>query len=425
LAQLRSLRVTARNTAFRYKGRDTDLQKVGQDLGVSAVVTGRVLQRGDTLIVQTELVETQKGSQLWGQQYNRKLSDVLALQEDISRQISDNLRLHLTGEEKQQLARRYTDNAEAYQLYLKGQYYYNKRTKEATLKAIGQYQQAIEKDPSYALAYTGLSEAYSVQAIYWFPPHEVMPKAKTAAQKAIELDANLAEAYAALAYVTLYYDWDWPNARKYFEKSMALDPANATARYLHTVFFNAVGSWEEGIAEARRALELDPLSLPNNFLLGATYYYWRRYDEAIEQGRKTVEMDTNFPLGHYILGRTYLAKGLNREALAEFQKEQDLSPNTNHLGYLGYCYPGLGERSKTQKLVEELKARSGKEYVPAYVYAILYLGLEDRDRAFAAMEQAVQERSTTLVLINRDSTWDPIRSDPRFADLVRKVGLPQ
>jgi len=172
-------------------------------------------------------------------------------------------------------------------------------------------------------------------------------------------------------------------------------------------------------------LELDPLSLPDKFLLASTDYYWRRYDEAIEQGQKMVEMDANFPLAHYILGRTYLAKGLYREALAELQKEQDLSATNFHLGYLGYSYTGLGERSKAQQMLAELKAKSGKEYVPAYVFAVLHMGLGEKDRAFAAMEQAVQERSTILILLNRDPVWDPIRSDPRFADLVRRVGLPQ
>jgi TolB-like protein len=280
LSQLRQLHVTARNTVFHYKSKDPDPQKVGQELQVRAIVTGRLVQRGDTLIIQTELVDTEKGSQLWGQQYNRKLSDVLALQEDISRQICENLRLHLTGEERQRLAQRYTDNAEAYQLYLKGKFYFNKRTKDGVLKSIDYFQQAIERDSTYAVAYTGLSEADALLAIYWFPPRDVMPKAKTAAQKALEIDPNLGQAYADLAYATFYYDWDWPEARRYYERAIALDPDNPMIHMLYGPFLNAQGTSDEGIRETRRAMELDPLSLPNNYALGLSYYYQRRYDEA-------------------------------------------------------------------------------------------------------------------------------------------------
>jgi eukaryotic-like serine/threonine-protein kinase len=426
LTQLHSLRVTARNTAFRYKGKDTDLQKIGQELGVSAVVTGRVLQRGDTLIVQAELVETQKGSQLWGQQYNRKLSDVLALQDDISRQISENLRLPLTGEEKQKLARRYTDNAEAYQLYLKGRFYWNKRTQQGFFESIKYYQQAIDKDPSYALAYAGLSQSYPPLAIFgWFPANDMMPKAKAAAHKALDIDPNLGEAYTGLAMATFYYDRDWANAEKYFKQAISLSPTYATAHQWFSLDLSAIGRSDEALGEAKRALDLDPLSLPVINNVGSAYYLARRYDEAIEQGRKGVEMDPNFPLSHRGLARAYSAKGMYREAASEWQKYQDLSPGSDALANLIYCYGRAGERNQALHALEMLQERSRKGFVPAYSFALAYTGLDETDQAFARLEQSLTNRESIPVFLNVDAVWDSLRSDPRFADLVRRMGLPQ
>ncbi|HKN59986.1 MAG TPA: protein kinase [Candidatus Acidoferrales bacterium] len=426
LTQLRGLRVTARNTAFRYKGSEADLQKIAQDLHVNAVVTGRVLQRGDTLIVQTELVDAEKGSQLWGQQYNRKLSDVLTLQEDIAREISQNLRLHLTGEETQQLSRRYTDNPEAYQLYLKGRFYWNKRTQQGFLKAIEYYQQAIDKDPSYGLAYAGLSESYPPLSTFgWFPAHDMMPKAKAAAHKALEIDPNLAEAYTGLALATTYYDWDWPKAEGYFQQAITLNPSYPTAHQWYSLFLQVTGRSQEAAAEIKRAVDLDPFSLAVNQQVGSIYYLARHYDEAIEQLRRTIELDANFPLSHFQLGRVYAAKGRHREAVAEWQRYSDLSPGSFPLGYLGYGYGRLGDRAQALRILEELKAGSRKEFVSAYTFAVIYAGLNDKDQVFASLQQALQERTAFLIWVKLDTMWDPFRSDPRFADLVRRVGLPQ
>jgi eukaryotic-like serine/threonine-protein kinase len=425
LSQLHGLRVTARNTAFRYKGNDPDLQKIAHDLNVSAVVTGRVLQRGDTLIVQTELVDAEKGAQIWGQQYNRKLSDVLALQEDISRQISENLRLRLTGEEKQQLSKRYTDNAEAYQLYLKGRFYWNKRTQQGFFQAIEYYQQAIDKDPSYALAYAGLSESYPPLAVFgWFPARDMMPKAKAAAHKALEIDPNLAEAYTGLALATVYYDWDWPNAEKYFQQAISLNPAYSTAHQWHSLFLDATGRYEEALTEAKHALNLDPLSLPASYQVVTACYYLRRFDEAIEQGRKTLEMDPNFPLGHNGLGKAYVAKGMYSEAAAEWLKYYDLSPGPYSRGFLGYSYARAGKRTEALQVLQDLQARAQKEFVPAYTFALAYTGLGDFGQAFAKLDEAVDNRETFVVYLKADAIWDPLRKDHRFTDLVRRVGLP-
>jgi serine/threonine protein kinase/tetratricopeptide (TPR) repeat protein len=423
LAQLHGLRVTARSTAFQYKGENTDLKKIGKELGVSAVVTGRVLKRGDTLIVQAELVETQKGSQLWGKQYNRQISDVLALQEDISRQISDNLRLHLTGEEKQQLSRHYTDNPEAYELYLQGRYYWNKRTLQGFLKAIDYYQHAIDKDPTYALAYAGMSECYPPLAVFgWFPARDVMPKAEAAARKALEIDPNLGEAYTGLAMATFYYEWDWSNAEKYFQQAIALSPSYATAYQWHSLLSCALGRSDDAIAQVKRAIELDPASLAVNQQAGIVYYFARRYDEATAHLQKTLEMDPNYPLAHYQLGRVYSAEGKYREATTEWKKYSDLSPGTYPQGLLIYSYGRLGDRDRALHMLEELKTRSGKEFVSSYTFALAYDGVGDMDRTFASLEQARQERMPLLVFLKLDPIWDHVRSDPRFIDLLRGMG---
>jgi TolB-like protein/Tfp pilus assembly protein PilF/predicted Ser/Thr protein kinase len=425
LTQLHGLRVTARNTAFRYRGSEIDLQKIAHDLHVTAVITGRIQQRGDTLIVQTELVDAEKGSQLWGQQYTRKISDVLALQEELAREISQNLRLRLTGEEKQQLSRRYTDNPEAYQLYLKGRFYWNKRTQQGFFKAIEYFQQAIDKDPSYALAYAGLSESYPPLAVFgWFPAQEMMPKAQVAARRALELDPNLAEAYSGLALATLYHDWDWPNAQRYFQQAIAINPSYPTAHQWYSFYFAIQKNPDMAVAETKRAIDLDPFSLAANQQLGAIYYQARRYQEGAEQLRKTIDMDTNFPLAHYQLGRVYAAEGKYQEAVEEWKKYSDLSPGTFALGYLAYGYGRLGDRAQATRILEQLKLRSKTEFVSAIPFALVYMGLGDNEQALASLDQALQERASMLVFLNLDSVWDPIRSDVRFANLVRSVGLP-
>src|SRR5215467_2241012 len=426
LTQLRGLRVTARSTAFRYKGKDAELQKIGQDLGVNAVVTGRVLQRGDTLIVQTELVETQKGSQIWGQQYNRKLSDFLALQEDISRQISENLRLHLTGEEKQQLARRYTDNPEAYHLYLKGRYYWNKRTQQAFFQSIDYYQQAIDKDPSYALAYAGLSQSYPPLAVFgWFPANDMMPKGEAAAHKALEIDPNLGEAYTGLAMATFYYDRDPPSAEKYFKQSIALNPSFPTAHQWYSLYLSAVGRPEEAMAEAKKALELDPLSLPVQYQVATVYYSAGRYDESIREGRKSVEMDPGFPLTHWALARAYMAKGMYSDAVPELQKLENLSPGSFGLANLTYTYGRAGQRNEALHGLGMLQERSRNGYVPAYFFALAYTGLGQKDQAFKYLDQALMNRESQMLFLKIDAVWEPLRSDARFGELVRRAGLPQ
>jgi len=415
LSQLRGLRVTARNTAFRYKGKDTDLQKVGRDLGVSALVTGRILQRGDTLIVQAELVETEKGSQLWGQQYNRKLSDVLALQEDISQQISENLRLRLTGEEKQQLSRHYTENPEAYQFYLKGHYYLLKAGDGATLKARALFQKAIDKDPSFALAYAELAGTY----IYG-PDTNNVSKARALATKALELDDQLAEAHLAIAWVYAWYDWDWGAAGKQFARAVTLNPSSALAHGEYGNYLVMVGRTDEAVAENKKAVELDPVSPIYATLLMEQLYMSRRYDEVIEQARQVIAMEPNSGGVHFWLGQAYAGKGMFRDALVEFQK----SPQARDLQ--AYVLARLGERGQALRILEEeLTLPSPQAQTSPTTIAIIYVGLDDKEKAFGSLAKAYDSRDFLLTSVKVDPIWDPLRSDPRFADLLRRMGLQQ
>jgi eukaryotic-like serine/threonine-protein kinase len=425
LSQLRGLRVTARNTAFRYKGNETDLQKIAHDLGVSALVTGRVSQRGDTLVVQTELVEAEKGSQLWGQQYNRKLSDILALQEDISRQISENLRLRFTTEEKTLLAKRPTEKMEAYQLYLKGRYYWNKRTEEGFRKAIEYFSEATEKDPNYALAHAGLADSYIVLGGFGLlSPEEASAKGREEATRALELDDTLAEAHTALAEVKTDYERDWPGAERGLRRAIELNPGYATAHQWYGELLSELGRHEEALAETKQALLLDPVSLIINTVDGKYLLYAGQDDSAIEQLRKTLEMDANFAYAHYILGEAFVRKGAFAEAIAEIQRATTLSPNiTLYKGGLGYAYARAGRSAEARKLVSELKELSKRRYVSSWDFALIYAGLGEKDQAFAFLEKAYEQH--VVMWWNRSPLLDPLRSDSRFQDLQRRIGLSQ
>ncbi len=426
LSQLRSLRVMARSTMFRYKGKEADPQKVGQDLRVRTVLSGRLLQRGDTVIVQAELMDVANGSQLWGGQYNRKAADVFALQEDLSKEISEKLRLRLTGEEKQRLTKRYTENAEAYQLYLKGRYYWNKRTEEGLQKAVEYFQQAVDKDPAYALAYAGLADSYNLLANWnWLPPREAMPKAKAAALKALEIDDRLAEAHASLGFASFTYDLDWPAAGQHFERALALNAAYPTAHQWYSHYLGTLGRSDEGRAEAKRALDLDPVSPIMNFNMAQQLYWARQFDQAIEECRKMLEMDPAFPPAHWLLGLTYAAKGMYRESLGEYEKLSALSRGSPlALGYLGYALARSGERTQALRVLGRLRALSKQRYVSSLSFALVYAGLGEKDQAFVWLEKAYEERSSPLYMLKVDPKWDPLRSDPRFNDLLRRIGLP-
>ncbi len=425
LSQLPKLRVLPRSVVFRYTGRDVDPQTVGRDLNVGAVLTGRVLQRGDSLIIGIELVDVAKGWQLWGQRYNRNLSDIFAMEQEIAKEISEKLRLRLTGEEEKRLTKRYTESIEAYQNYLKGRYYWEKWTEEAWKKGIEYFQQAIETDPTYARAYAGLADSYVY--LGWFcvlPPKEAYPRAKAAAIKALEMDDSLAEAHNSLAAVRMAYDWNWSDAEREFKRAIDLNPNYATAHHWYAEYLKQMGRHDEALGEIKRAQELDPRSLIVNTSVGWQYYFARQYDQAIEQYQMTLEMDPNFGPAHWGLGWAYDQKSMFAEAAAEFQRGINLSGgNPVYVAGLGHALAVGRQGEEAQKVLDELMELSKRLYVPPYFIAAIYTGLGDKARAFEWLEKAYEEHSSWLLYLRVDPRLDSLRSAPPFHDLLRRVGL--
>jgi serine/threonine-protein kinase len=426
LSQLPNIAVMSRNAVFRYKRPDVDPQTAGKQLHVQAVLTGRVRHRGEDLFVSAELVETRTNRQVWGDQYSRKLTDVMAIQEQISRQISERLSIRLSGEDRKKLSKRPTENSEAYGLYLKGRYEWNKQTLDGMQTGIDFFQEAITKDPHYALAYAGLSDAYALLADYSvLPAKEVMPRAKTAALKALELDDTIAEAHASLGWAKLTLDWDWPGAEKEFQRAVELNPNYATAHQWYAEYMATLGRADEARTSMKRAQELDPASLPINVTLAETFYYARQNDRAIEQGRRAVLMDPQFIGAHVILGRALEQKGSHAEALAELKRALQLSEgDSNELAALGQAYAKAGDRAEAQKILRQLTERSTNTYVQPMWIAAIWAALGDQDEAINSLRQAVGDRSVWLVYVKADPAFDSLRSDPRFMELIRQAGLP-
>ena len=429
LSQLSNLRVIPRNSVFRYKGKDSDPLAAGKELGVRAVLTGRTVQRGEKLIVSAELVDVRDNKQLWGEQYSRKTADALAVQQEIAREISDRLRPRLSGQEQRQLVKRETSNPEAYQLYLKGRYNLEKRTKEGTNKAIEYFQQAIDKDPNYALAFAGLSDSYLLLSVAIprssFPPKEAFPKAKAAAMRALQIDDKLAEAHTSLGHIKVVYEWDWSTAERELKRAIELDPNYATAHHWYGFDLAAVGRFDEAIREIRKAQEIDPLSLIINASAGWVFYYARQYDQAIEEQRKTLEIDPNFTIAHARLAQAYEQKGMYKESVEEYLKAETLlgGENQEETAALRQAYNVSGVRGFWQKELDLAIKRSKGQYVSAAIIAGYYAHLGEQEQALQWLEKAYEQRNTQLVFVKVDPRWDGLRSDPRFVDLVRRVGL--
>jgi len=425
-SQLQSkLRVIPRSTVFRYKGQQLDPQEIGRKLGVRAVLTGRLTQHGDMVNIQTELSDVDQDAQLWGEQYNRRMADILAVQEEITSEISEKLRLKLSGEEKKKLTKRYTENPEAYQLYLKGVYHTAKFSTEELNIGYSYLNQAIAVDPNYALAYHGLAYYYYLVVDWTMSNHEAMPKAKAAAQKAIEIDDTLALAHADLGEVYWYYDWNWAAAEKELKRAIELDPNEALTYETYGWYLVTMGRIDEGIAEGKRSQQLDPLSAEHTSVLGWDLYLAHRYDEAIEQERKAIELEPDYWPGHSLRGHAYAQKGLWREAIASFQRAISIEHViAEPLIGLGRVYAVSGKEEEARKVLAELNDKSKHPYVSSYLLATLYAGLANKDQAFASLERAYLDRSWYLTQLKFDPELDPLRSDPRFADLVRRVGLP-
>jgi tetratricopeptide (TPR) repeat protein len=389
-------------------------------------MTGRVVQRGDGLSISAELIDLRDNRVLWGQQYNRKMTDLLAVQEEISREILEKLRLRLTGDEQKRLTKRSTENTEAYRLYLKGLYYLNKRTADGYQKGIDNFQGAIEEDPTYALAYTGLANSYMLFGRFGaVPPKESMPKAKYAAMKALEIDDELAEAHTSLGYIKKDYEWDFQGAEVELKRAIQLNPNYPTGHFWFAIYLAETwGRYDEALAQMDRAQELEPLSLVMSTDRGMILYLARRYDEADEQFRKTLEMDPNFFRAHFWLGRSYEQKEMYKEAVEEFQRARQLDDRPFVLAALGHAFAASGRRADAQKVVDELSQLSQRMYVDSYNVAAIHVALGETDQAFQSLEKAYDDRSTWLSRIKVDPIFDGLHSDPRFTNLVQRIGLP-
>ena len=424
LIQIPTLRVSPRSTVFHYKGKDIDPLKIGKELGVRAVLTGRLLQRGDSLIVSAELLDVRDNKQIWGEQYNRKLADALAVQQEISREITERLRLKLTGEEQKQLTRRDTTNPESFQAYLRGRYYWNKRTGNNLNKAIAEFKNASDKDPNYALAYAGLADSYVLLEDYvGTPTSETCPKAQAFAERALQLDSSLAEAHASLAF-TYTQLWKWDAAEAEYKRAMELNPNYASAHQWYSLHLRYLGRFADSLREAKRSYQIEPLSLINNVSVGQSSQATGDLDSAIEFGKKVIELDPNFPRGHEELGLSYLAKRRYPEALSEFQKAVELSGRARRsLGYLGFALAVTGKREEALAVMKELRAKYEKREAIGQDLATVYAGLGDKEQAFAWLEKGFQDRSGQLGRIRWEAPFESLRSDPRFADLLKRMWM--
>jgi serine/threonine protein kinase/tetratricopeptide (TPR) repeat protein len=424
LTQLPALRVSPRSSVFQYKGKDTDPLKVGRDLGVRAVLTGRLLQRGDSLMVSAELLDVRDNKQVWGEQYNRKVADALAVQQQISREISERLRTKLSGEEQRQLTRRDTSNPEAYGFYLKGRYYWEKRTGLNLKKAVDEFQQAAHKDPNYALAYVGLADCYVLLEDYvGTPASEAYPKAEAYARRALQLDSSLVESHTSLAYAYCNL-WQWEQAEEEFKQAITLNPNYATAHHWYSLLLLDLGRFDEAMAEIKRANELDPLSLIIGTTLNYAYFAEGDVDSSIAQCKRVIDLDPSFPRAHEYLGLGYLRQGHHSEATVELQKAVELSGRDRRpLRDLGYCYAASGKRAEALSMLKEIEGRYEKHEAIGQDLAAVYTGLGEKDQAFAWLEKDFQGRSGLLAWSRWTPPFDSLRSDPRYGDLLRRMGL--
>jgi len=424
LSQLPQMRVVARSLVFRYRGSQMDALKIGRELAADVVLISRIVMLGEVLIIRAELVEVTTGWQLWGDQYHRPLSDIQTIEEEVSTNISEKLRLRLTEEDKKRLGKHYTESPEAYQAYLKGRYYWNMHTGEGYQKAIEYFQQAIKLDPGYALAYSGLADSYVAFDFYGIlPPWETSPKAKTAAVNALILDDTLAEAHTSLACVKMMYERDWSNAEREFKKAIELDPNYAHAHNWYSHFLMAMGRIEESFAESQLALKLDPLDDCVNQYLGWHYIHARQFDRAIAQLEKTLEINPEFFLARVTLGMAYVQKGEFAKAIVEFQQARLIYNPPLLLGFLGHAYALSGKREAATKALEELEALSERTYVPPYSIALIYTALGQKPQAFEWFEKAYAAQNEWLNWLKVVPEVDSLRAEPEFTDLLLRLNL--
>jgi len=426
LSQFAGLKVMSRNSAFRFKDNQTDTKNIASQLGVETLVTGDIKQLGDKLVINVRLIDASDDSQIWGNQYVKTSADIIAAQNEIAQAVAQNLRLKLTNPEEKQLGKNYTENVEAYQLYLRGRYHYYKSTQPGIRKSIDFYQQAIQIDPNYALAYAGMADAYRTLPLAGLnvASKEALPPAKAFAKRALEIDADLAEAHIALGWVGFLYDWDWQASETEFKRAIEISPNNSDARRGYAHLLSNTGRHEEAIAEVKRARELDPLTLITNALEGQFLFYAGRDDEAIARFNKTLEIEPNYWIAHNGLGRVYIRQGRYAEAIAVLTKAREFSGgSTEPITQLGYALAKSGNREQAQATLAELKSLAAVNFVPASNFAMIYNGLSEKDEALNYLEKSFQEREVQISFVKIDPRWDEFRTNPRFVEIIKRMNL--
>jgi adenylate cyclase len=425
LSQLPNLKVSPTSSVIRYKGKDNDISKIAAELGVDAVMSGRMVQRGDGLMISVELVDARNNKLLWGEQYDRKMSDLLATQREIAATIVQKLQLKLVGSENKGITKKYTDNNDAYQLYLKGRFYFARRTDADIRQSIELFQQAIKLDPNFALAYVGIGESWAVMPSYpYMEAKDAMPLAKTAIAKALEIDPELPEAHTVAGIIAATYDWDWTKAESEFKRSLELDPNLAITHYRYAwVYLSPMGRHEEAITEMSRAMELEPLSLVQGANFAAVYIYARQNDKALEQAKKTYDMDPTLVTGQNWMCHSLDVNGRYPESLAI--SEKSFRTNGSLYAALSYAYARSGRRQDAETILKQWNEVKTTKSVSHYWQAITYAALGDKDTAFADLEKAYQDHDWFYQRIKVDPFLDPLRDDPRFDDLVKRLGLPR
>jgi TolB-like protein/Tfp pilus assembly protein PilF len=426
LGKISSIRVISRTSVMRYKGVRKPLTQVARELHVDAVVEGEVLRSNDRVRVTAQLIDTAEDRHIWAEAYNRDLRDVLALQGDIAQSIANAIRARVTPAELTRLTSDRRIDPKTYELYLKARYFLEKRTSEGSFKAATYFQQTIDKDPQFAEAYAGLAKTYQILGSYeLLPPNESYPKVREMADKALQLDNALSEAYAARGLSTTYYEHDWSAAEQDFQHAFAVNSNDALAHHWYAEHLITVGKVDRGIAELERARDLDPLSLPINATLGRAYRDARRYKEAVDQCRKSLDLDPDFPLSRWCLGVAYVGMKHYAEAVTEMQRASAVGASPLYLCGLGYAYAAAGNKVKARAVIDALKQRTDKTYLPAYFIASIYGELGEKQHAFDWLQRGYNERDPQVAYLVVDPFMDPLRSDPRFDTLVRKFGFPQ
>lgn len=425
LSRIPKLRVLACSTVFRFKGKKIDPQEVGQLLNVRAVMMIRVMRLDEKLIIRSELVKVSDGSQLWGEQYGRSPSDILAIQDEIAKAITESLKFKLSRRDQITLSKQPTENIEAYNLYLRGRYFWNKYSKDWVLKAIEAFKQAIVIDSHYALAYCGMADSYFRLSNLHFPPREVLPKAKAAALRAVEIDENLAEAHSSLGLVKVYYDHDWIGAETEFRKALKLNPDLVSAHQRYGSYLTFMGRFEESIRHYENALNLDPFSLQINMNLATTYFLRGDYERSINHLAKTIELEPNYMPTHFLLGCTYIQQNRLAEAIAEFQFIYKLDEEAwMALGFMGYAHALADQRAEAETLLNILQDISLRKYVSPYSMLVIHLALGPQERVFELLEQLYEESNDWLVWLKVSPELKVLRNDPRFKSLLKRIGFP-